>query len=430
MAKAKTHPESKFGSILSNYERLNNLNDLSTYKEMSQDSIINAVLDSIRIPIHEATYDVTPASTDRKDTKISSVVFSSLLQAIDFKQLIKTATNMLIFGFQTFEIVMERRKIDRNWYVLPKIVSPIPSNTLVEEVGSRNEFGQLIYLTQEVDGKSIKINREKLLIITANAQSVEDWRGESPLNSVHEEWWMKNKFWILQAKTLEKYGPGIDVIELPPQEDNYQGYQDSDQNVGLSSETLQKLKDETSKELDKISEGTATNIVIPNGGNYRIAERSGPYPDLLNTIKRLEDNIATAFLASHLKLGGTGTSSSNALGVTLSDLFLQSVKGRAQVIVDAINRDLVRKIVDMNFGEQKRYPELVVSNINKTTSKDLFMFMQYTPILSQMPEVIQFILDEIGISADPKKIESLINENENRENNNEQQSEDQDVEEN
>ena len=100
----------------------------------------------------------------------------------------------------------------------------------------------------------------------------------------------------------------------------------------------------------------------------------------------------------------------NALAQTVSLQFIHQIRGRAKVIIDALNRDLVRKIVDLNFGKQKnkRYPVITVNNVGKTSATDLFMFQQYNPVLAKIPEVVQYILGEVGIQVDPKKLNQLL----------------------
>ena len=88
-----------------------------------------------------------------------------------------------------------------------------------------------------------------------------------------------------------------------------------------------------------------------------------------------------------------------ALAVTtVSDLFLHIVESRAYSIVDDIQRDLLRKFIIINFGEQESYPRLIVSNISKTKSKTLFLAQQYNDWITQFPSSVkQGILNDLDM---------------------------------
>ena len=403
---------------------LTQYNDLQTYEKMSYDSTVRAVLDAINEPIISATYEIQePTNPSPGEQKITNIMTTMLMENLDFKQIIKTAIKSHIYGFQVFNIIRQPQRIsyrkknaegkvvntESQTYVVPRVLEPLPSTTIKQVYGvSRDENGRLIALVQEIDGERIVLPRERLVIITADAYSEYDWRGTSPLAAVHEDWWMKNKFWLLQGITLQKYGPGVDVIELGAEFQNAM--------VGVAGQTFgqeaitpdeKKFEEEVKKieeAIEKISKGKANMIITAPGVTYRIEERQDSYPDVLGSIKECQEAIFKRFGANHLILGGSGSSSSNALAVTVSDLFLHSVESRAYSIVDDIQRDLLKRFVIENFGEQERYPKLIVSNINKTKSKILFLAQQYNPWITQFPIVKQGILADLGYDISIEEI--------------------------
>ena len=412
--KSKVH--SKYSNVFFGINSIPEINDynqseIETYEQMANDSVINSILDAIRISIEEATYNVQePVEAKDEEKDIASFVQTALMEEIDFKEIIKSATEYLIYGFQFFEFVMQNKTLGgRKLYITPRIVSPIPSNTIEERDGARNSFGELEYITQHIDGEDINIPRRKLIIITSRPKTPQDWRGRSPLLPVFKEWWTKNQYWLLQGQTIERFGPGIAVLKMP-EEETIGDQIEEDAETRQSSTQAEKNLDAAEAEMKALSKNESNYLVLPGEYDFEIAERQGDFPDTLNSIKRVEENIYRNFSATHLILGGTSSSSSNALAQTVSLQFIHQIRGRAKVIIDALNRDLVRKIVDLNFGKQKnkRYPVITVNNVGKTSATDLFMFQQYNPVLAKIPEVVQYILGEVGIQVDPKKLNQLL----------------------
>ena len=429
------------------------------YKEMSNDPTINGVLDAIRISIHEATYEIqAPDNPTTQEKRIAAILTSAFQEQLDFKRFIKSATNNLIYGFQVFEIEMEERRIpykrtytsngeerertDTANIFVPVGLYPLPPETLTEEYGARNRRGEITYLTQNIDGQKIDLPIETLLIINTKSFSEADWRGTSPLKSVYDPWFMKEKFWLIQAEMLEKYGPGIDVITLPVQEEGVlnSSLGNNEAVITVSPDKIRELKEAAQNEINAISDGTAKNIVLNAGYQLEILERQGDFPDINATIKELKEEIVTALIAPQLKLGGSSSGGSYSLGVNFTNLFIQSVQGRANDILDEFNQKIIKMTVEENFGPQARYPKMIVSNIAKSSAQEMFLLLQYLTSLANSPKVLQKGAGEMGVQLDQAEAESLVNQqlqrmqprnqNENRENNNEQQSEDQNVEEN
>ena len=111
--KSKVH--SKYSNIffgIGSIPEINNYNqsEIETYEQMANDSVINSILDAIRISIEEATYNVQePINAKDEEKDIASFVQTALMEEIDFKEIIKSATEYLVYGFQFFEFVMQNK---------------------------------------------------------------------------------------------------------------------------------------------------------------------------------------------------------------------------------------------------------------------------------------------------------------------------------
>ena len=434
--KPKGQIHSQYSKIESEIPALTRYNDLHYYKKMSSDDVISSALESIRLPINEAEYSIKePNEAEPKEKKIAEFIKFTLLENFDFRRFIKSSSkSILTYGFKVFGIGLKTITKDRRRYWGIDQLVPLPSPTIKEDVfGSRSTDGRIKYLIQDIDGKSTKIKRDELLIITANSESEADWRGESPLKPVFPLWVRKDKYYNLQGLTLQKHGPGINVFTLPGSEENEFGNNmEADEAVTESAKQYNEMKKSSLEQLSKVAQGKSSSITIPAGSKLEILERRGNNPDILLSIKRVEENIIKALLVPHINLGDQGNSGSQAASVNLSHFYIQIVTSRARDIVDGVNSDLVKLLVDLNYGKQDRYPRLEVSNLFDSDGKDFFMTMQYFQKLAEYPPAIQKAAQRIGIQLSEEEIKKKEEENKqmiNRQNQNNNNQENVDKEE-
>ena len=431
--KPKGQIHSQYSKIESEIPALTRYNDLHYYKKMSSDDVISSALESIRLPINEAEYSIKePNEANPKEKKIAEFIKFTLLENFDFRRFIKSSSkSILTYGFKVFGIGLKTITKDRRRYWGIDQLVPLPSPTIKEDVfGSRSTDGRIKYLIQDIDGKNTKIKRDELLIITANSESEADWRGESPLKPVFPLWVRKDKYYNLQGLTLQKHGPGINVFTLPGSEENEFGNNmEADEAVTESAKQYNEMKKSSLEQLSKVAQGKSSSITIPAGSKLEILERRGNNPDILLSIKRVEENIIKALLVPHINLGDQGNSGSQAASVNLSHFYIQIVTSRARDIVDGVNSDLVKLLVDLNYGKQDRYPKLVVNNLFDNDSKDFFMLMQYLTSISEYPEVKQLGIQKLGLQLsldeikkrDEEKMEKMKEQMTSQNQNNEEE---------
>jgi phage gp29-like protein len=88
------------------------------------------------------------------------------------------------------------------------------------------------------------------------------------------------------------------------------------------------------------------------------AARSQVYADLVDWLSsNLKELIVGQSITSEIKKAGTGT----GVAVEHAKTFSRHVRYVAKLLGEALTRDLVRQIVDLNFGPQKHYPTFAVS---------------------------------------------------------------------
>ena len=352
---------------------------LETYRKMRRsDPTVSATLRSIELPIRQGTYDVTPPSkpTDT-ETEIAKRISEWLFEGLNWKQILRSSLTSLTYGFAVMEKVYDRV----GKYIVPTKLGFRPQRTIEDE--RRNSRGELSYLIQRLESFRAELPRSKCVIISVDAESQEDWRGQSILRPIYKPWLIKEKMEIINAISHERFSAGVFILKAPER------VLDEDKEWKIAEEGVKNL-----------IAGLAPYAMLPNGWDLSILERNTRPVDLLPFIKELKDDIKTAPLALHLRLGGNDSSGSKALGVAFVDAFLHAVQAWADIVVDAYNDDLIKELVILNWGIQERYPRLTVTNIYKSALTELGYLMQ-TGIIKPTEELVRYIFEQYGIRIDP-----------------------------
>ena len=374
-----------YGSYDDLYENVPELSDtqrFETYRRMRRsDPSVSAAMRSIELPIRQGTFDLTPPSDPTKqEERQAELIGNWLFDGLPWNSIVRSAITSLTYGFAIFEKVYENRMK----YVVPKKLGFRPQNTMVDE--ERNSNGTLRSLYQEIDGNRTKLDRNKLIIFTVDNESPDDWRGQSILRPAYKPWYIKEKMEIVNGIAHERWSGGVPVLEAP--------------------ETITEDSEEwllARNALQDIHSGASSYALLPFGWKMYALERKTNAVDPLPFIKELKDDIKTAVLALHLRLGGSDSSGSKALGVAFVDSFLHAVQSWANLICDGFNDDLIRELVDINWGYKadRRYPRLTITNIYKSALKELAYLIQ-VGVIQPTEELVRYIFEQYGIRVNPK----------------------------
>ena len=366
------------------YETVPELNDSQRYevyrKMRRSDPTVSASIRSIELPIRQGTFDVAPPSeATEQELDIAKTIAGWLFERLNWNQTLRSAITSLTYGFALFEKVYDRA----GRYIIPKKLGFRPQRTIDEEI--RNRRGDLSHLVQRVDGDKTELPRNKCIVVSVDAESEEDWRGQSVLRSAYKPWLIKEKMEIVNGISHERFSAGLFQVEAPER------ITDEDKEWAIAEQAVQ-----------NIVNGLAPYALVPYGWKITIIERKTQPIDLLPFIKELKDDIKTAPLALHLRLGGNNTSGSKALGVAFVDSFLHAVQAWANIICDAFNEDLIKELAIINWGPQERYPKLTVTNIYKSALNEIAYLVQ-TGLIKPTEELVRYIFEQYGIRIDPSK---------------------------
>ena len=237
------------------------------------DSTVSAVMRSVELPIRRATYDIQPPSEPSAlETQQAKVISDSLFEYLPWSDILKGCITYPTMGFSVHEFTLERRLLESKSYFLPRKIAFRPQGTVTEEYrDSRDKRGQLLNLTQIVDGQRYILPRKKLIICTADAESKEDWRGTSVLHSAYRSWFIKEKMEIILAIAHERWGAGIPVLELPELAEN--------QTLSEQEETV--LYKAAVTALKALHAGEQSYAVMPPGYKLYVLDRKSTVLDAL-----------------------------------------------------------------------------------------------------------------------------------------------------
>ena len=347
---------------------------VKTYAKMyATDGMVRASCLMIMLPVRAATWTIEPADDSSKAADVASFVSDQLFgnPTFDWNATLRSALEYLIYGHYLFEMILEVR----GQYVALKDLSPRLPETIVG--WHRSQDGELEYveqLAQAYDGryKRFQIPRDNLVIFV-NEPEGDDYRGRSILRAAYGPWWRKDTLLRLDIVRHEKYAILPPIIKLPPtfQEEDKQAAE----NIG---------EDWRSHERGY--------VVMPDGWNIGFPK----FPtstDIIGSIKYQDYQILFNALNQFMMLGVTETGS-RAVGQVHSDAFYTSLQFVAKDIAATLRRDLIRKLVELNFGQDAPVPYLRATKLQKPNIQT---------VLQSLPSLLQ----TGAISPDRKLEESL-----------------------
>lgn len=242
--------------------------------------------------------------------------------------------------------------LDYGFSVSEKIFEPWESHIWLRDVKTRtphdiefrqNEFGDILGIEQQGStGKKITIPEEKV-VLYVHGREFSNPYGTSDLEAAYRAWVLKDNSYKWLAMYLEKLGiPPIFLLYNP---NSYQGA------------PLEQLKDVLA------NMAAATAGLIPRRNKEDIepwtpelgAQTQSVFIPALDMFNR---DIARAILIPNL-LGYTAENGagSYARAAKQFDAFIMTVLQLRRTLASTVNAQVVRQLVQLNFGEQEAYPE-------------------------------------------------------------------------
>lgn len=200
------------------------------------------------------------------------------------------------------------------------------------------------------------------LVMYCHEREGADWTGTSLLRGVFREWFLKDQSLRAAAQGVERNSMGLPKVT----------YTDAGQ------------RDEALEIATSARAGEAAGVALPADMTMELMGVTGSLRDPAPLLKLFDEAMAAAVLAHFLTLGHDA--GARSLGDTFADFFAMSLDTEAGWIGVTATSQVVRPLVDVNFGPGHRIPVIECEDI--------------TPGSSATAEAIQMLVDSGVITPD------------------------------
>ena len=353
-----------FGGLLQQVDYNQKLQAPQLYdviEQMRNDGQVRAALTAIKLPLLNADWFVEPASNAALDREIAERLEQNLMEGMTstWRNYLRHTLLHLDYGSMPFEKVWI---IQDGLVMLRKLAPRLPKTVqewLTDETGGLAGIRQA---TSTASGfKTVPIPVEKLLLFV-NELEGSNWRGRSILRSAYKHHTYKDGFYRLQAIAIEKRSLGVDVGTLKGEARN---------------EDAKKVMERALMSLHAHEKQFMVEVEEQYG--YRIEGiGKGGVLDPMSAIEHHDVRIVRSVMAEFLAMG-QGSTGSRAMHTDKTSMFLLSLGGIANEIVDTMNLHLIRPWVDFNWVVDE-YPRLRYARLE---SRDLQTWAEAVLTLTQ-----------------------------------------------
>ncbi len=367
------------GKILLNPDktlRTEGINNTELFEDLLRDPQVRSNLETRRLGVIGKEWTVESASEKRQDLKIAEFV-TEALKAFDFDGARKSLLQGILTGFKVSEIMWEYSEGD------------VWIKEMIGKPSRRWSFGllrELRMLTRAntFEGDPVPDRKFQVFRYTSdNGSPYGDGIGSSLWWPV---WFKKNaiKFWLIYS---EKFGSPTVVGKYPV------GTPASQQDALLAA--LQAVQQESA-------------IKIPDTMIVELleAKRAGGMNNYEMLSSFMNAEISKIILGQTLTTEMGKQGGSFAASKTHEEVREDYMKADADLLANQLNAQVVRWLVDYNFGPQQRYPKFW---IRTEQEQDLLPLAQRDQIiqLMGMPMTQKYISEAYGI-PEPEEGDTLI----------------------
>lgn len=304
------------------------------------DATVKQLLEALNAPMLATEYDIQPGGDDPKYIEHCEFAEENLFNMRrTWKEFMREALTYLPFGFSTFEQIYTKKN---SKIYLADLEPRIQHSILKWQLNDgRRGIVQQIH-TDEVDigQNQAQIPMNKLLVFT-NDKEGDDYTGQSVLRPCWKHFYLKDKMYRIESISTERYGVGVPLITLP-EEANEQQKADAE-------EMAANIRSNEKGYIILPSKDWVVDILVPKGNPQK--------DQIANAIAHHDRMILTSALAGFLNLGAD-SAGSYALSKDQSSFFLKHVEDKLMYMVEQINKQVIQRLIIINFGEQEKYPRL------------------------------------------------------------------------
>ena len=364
---------------------------IKAYRQMrDNDAVIGAVMYTVEQTLRDVKIKVKPSDESdpaKKEADFLQTVLDDMEHSLDDH--ISEALSSLTYGFAWFEVVYKKRDGDarspnkQSKYTDGRIgvrKLAIRAPWTVDKFLVDQSNGEVLGLQQEVGfGKSPALIPIEKSVYYRTTSLNNDPSGRSVLRNAYSSYTYLNKIQAFEAIAIERELHGVPVGRMPAE---YLSQDATDDQRNLKQQFERILKDLKNNEqgfvllpsdlyTDADGKPTAQRLMdlelITANGSRAI--------DIDPVVRRYQHDIARSLIAEFLMLGG-GTTGSYALSKSKTDIFLRSLESYINTIVDTLNKQLVKRIWDLNGLDESLMPKLVAGDVAPHDLKEIAAFLR------------------------------------------------------
>lgn len=349
------------------------------------DGTVQCALRAVKYPIMASDWIVEPAvAKDAKQAEIAEFVRHNLFDRMNFQEFLREALGYLDFGFWYWEKVYT---VEGGAVVIDRLASRLPTAHECWIMRQANAPGvtQMLPARDAGDPGTMmpEIPMSKLVLFT-NEREGDNWAGKPILRGAYIHYFMKGEMYRIDAVRQER-GAGILTIYHPADDEAKAKANEIGRNFNQNEQgyiALPGSKKDGQWSVDMMTAG--------------ISEQSG---SLMESVGHHDRAIMTSILAAFLDLGSKSTGSFS-LGDSQKGFFGYALKSVADYMAGVINEQVIRELVDLNYGVQEAYPKIKAPRIGQMDQKqtaDILQLLNGAGLLDKDPELLSWVTHVFGL---------------------------------
>lgn len=401
---------------------------IQKYREMrDNNAIVGSIMYAVEQTLRDVKIAVKPAD-DSDAAKQEAEFLQSVLDDMDHSldDHISESLSYLTYGFSWFEVVYKRREGD---FRSPKKNSKYEDGRIgIKKIAIRapwtvegfevdKQTGEILGMYQEaVWGKTPSMIPVEKSVYYRTTSLNNDPSGRSVLRNAYVSYQYLNKIQSYEAIAIERELHGVPVGRMPAE------YMSSDASVDQAN--LRGQFERILRDLKNNEQGYAllpSDLYVDSDGKPTsqrlmdielITANGSRSIDIDPIVKRYQHDIARSLMAEFLMLGSS--SGSYALSKTKTDLFLRSLESYINTIVDALNKQLVERLWQLNGLPWDTMPKLVAGDVAPHDLREIASFLRNLNgagiEVQEQVEVVEDLMGIAEIEFDPTSYQNKLNE--------------------
>ena len=311
------------------------------FDEMENDSHIWANVTARKAGVKSKRWDIKPAGTEPKDCEIAKFVKDNLLK-LDMFKIMGQMLDAIFRGINGHEIIWQ--ELNGKW--------------LVKELKNKGQKpfvfspdGTLKYRNYYTGYMPEDLPERKIVLVRHEDKGEENPYGTRVFSKCYWSWVFKKNGWKFWAIYCEKYGMPHALGKYPS---------------GLSKEErdlfINALSEIILDSVTAVEKSMDLELIEPKNANGGLVHKE--------FLESANKEISKAILGQTLTTE-VGDNGSYAASKTHENVKNEIIEADAEMIMGAINTELIPWLVDYNFGVQNNYPKFVINYDEQSVKKEL-----------------------------------------------------------